>query len=85
MELVVGCPSTCGGKGPLTLQRRSIACGNQKKKTRFAGLFFLTGLRPVLTGLRPVLPLSPGDRLSTYGQLVSMEWSVHLPVGGKVS
>ena len=22
--------------------------GNQKKKTRFAGLFFLTGLRPVL-------------------------------------
>ena len=31
--------------------------GNQKKKTHFVGLFFLTGLRPVLTGLRPVLPL----------------------------
>ena len=31
--------------------------GNQKKKTHFVGLFFLTGLWPVLTGLRPVLPL----------------------------
>ena len=25
-----------------------LLSGNQKKKTRFAGLFFLTGLRPVL-------------------------------------
>ena len=25
-----------------------LRSGNQKKKTRFAGLFFLTGLRPVL-------------------------------------
>ena len=29
----------------------------KKKKTHEVGLFFLTGLRPVLTGLRPVLPL----------------------------
>ena len=30
--------------------------GNQKKKTRFAGLFFLTGLRPVLRLRRAPLP-----------------------------
>ena len=55
MELVVVCPSTCGGKGLLT----------HFLMKHLAGLFFLTGLRPVLpfgqcvflTGLRPVLPL----------------------------
>ena len=46
----MGCPSTCGGKGLLThfLMKHLERSGNQKKKTRFAGLFFLTGLWPVL-------------------------------------
>ena len=30
------------------LMEHLVRSGNQKKKTRFAGLFFLTGLRPVL-------------------------------------
>ena len=32
---------------PLRMKHH-LRSGNQKKKTRFAGLFFLTGLRPVL-------------------------------------
>ena len=31
-----------------SLMKHLVRSGNQKKKTRFAGLFFLTGLRPVL-------------------------------------
>ena len=42
---------------PLREEASPLLSGNQKKKTRFAGLFFLTGLRPMLTGLRPVLSL----------------------------
>ena len=34
-----------------------LQSGNQKKETRFAGLFFLTSLPPMLAGLQPVLPL----------------------------
>ena len=33
---------------PLRDEASPLRSGNQKKKTRFAGLFFLTGLRPVL-------------------------------------
>ena len=33
---------------PLRDEASPLLSGNQKKKTRFAGLFFLTGLRPVL-------------------------------------
>ena len=40
--------------------------GNQKKKTHFVGLFFLTGLRPVLTGLRPVLPLGQCSKFGIF-------------------
>ena len=36
--------------------------GNQKKKTRFAGLFFLTGLRPVLPPSVSGCPASPGHK-----------------------
>ena len=39
------------------LDGTSLAKWEPEKKTHFVGLFFLTGLRPVLTGLRPVLPL----------------------------
>ena len=42
--------NTTIGKAGLTpfLMEHLVRSGNQKKKTRFAGLFFLTGLRPVL-------------------------------------
>ena len=42
--------NTTIGKAGLTpfLMEHLVPSGNQKKKTRFAGLFFLTGLRPVL-------------------------------------
>ena len=39
--------------------------GNQKKKTRFSGLFFLTGLRPVLP-LGQWLPSKPWPERSTF-------------------
>ena len=40
----------CGERwvNPLRDEASLKRSGNQKKKTRFAGLFFLTGLRPVL-------------------------------------
>ena len=49
----------CVGKAGLTpfLMEHLVKSGNQKKKTQFVGLFFLTGLRPLLTSLWPVLPL----------------------------
>ena len=40
----------CAGKSLLThfvMKHHHLRSGDQKKKTRFAGLFFLTGLRPV--------------------------------------
>ena len=42
--------SSCSGNVGLThfLMKHPVRSGNQKKKTCFAGLFFLTGLRPVL-------------------------------------
>ena len=73
--------SSCSGNVGLThsLMKHPVRSGNQKKKTRFAGLFFLTGLRPVLRLRRPPsqldrpcappdVPLTTGStlRLSTY-------------------
>ena len=66
-----------------SLTKRLVRSGNQKKKTHFVGLFFLTGLRPVLRLRRPLsrldrpcappdVPLTTGStlRLSTYSLLL---------------
>ena len=52
---------------PLRDEASPLLSGDQKKKTHFVGLFFLTGLRPVLTGLRPVLPLGQCSPIKTAG------------------
>ena len=46
---------------PLRMKHH-LRSGNQKKKTRFAGLFFLTGLRPVLPPSVSGCPASPGHK-----------------------
>ena len=54
---------------PLRMKHH-LRSGNQKKKTHFVGLFFLTGLRPVLRLRRPPSQLDrpcapPGVQLTT--------------------
>ena len=46
---------------PLRMKHH-LRSGNQKKKTRFAGFFFLTGLRPVLPPSVSGCPASPGHK-----------------------
>ena len=53
---------------PLRDEASPLLRGNQKKKTRFAGLFFLTGLRPVLP-LGQCPPSKPYTRQARHGQL----------------
>ena len=45
------------GVNPLRDDASSLLSGNQKKKTHFVGLLFLTGLWTVLTGLCQCCPL----------------------------